>query len=207
MSALPASNSHKSIVLFRHRLFGALANVPSAIPIHPFSQRVLQFLDALRLNPSFLVVGTSCLIVLTTSPALETEVGQTARSKERAFPSCRGREGFTLVTAFGSYPPADFPSISSPVAAGPVSQIEATQSDAMPGGPSILPLEPPLRRGEDLCCSVGKKDAGQRSGPWCAAGRQGECGEDEVRAASHRRPNAMVRSSPMKIFANCGGGR
>src|SRR5437660_6687211 len=59
--------------------------------------------------PSFLVVGTSCLIVLTTSPAFETEEGQRAELKERDFPSCRGREGFTLVTAYRELPSSRFP--------------------------------------------------------------------------------------------------
>jgi hypothetical protein len=35
----------------------------------------------------------------------------------------------------------------------------------MPGGPSILPLESPLRHGEDLGCSVGKMPGNDRTLP------------------------------------------
>lgn len=42
--------------------------------------------------------------------------GQKADSKEKANSICRGAERPTTVSAFGRYPPANFPSISSPVA-------------------------------------------------------------------------------------------
>jgi len=35
----------------------------------------------------------------------------------------------------------------------------------VPGGPSILPLEAPLRHGEDLGCSIGKMPGNDRTLP------------------------------------------
>jgi hypothetical protein len=64
---------------------------------------------------------------------------------------------------------ADTLSISPPVARRTSLPDRSHSIGAMPGGPSILPLSPPLRRGEDLSCSVGKSMPGNERGPWRAS--------------------------------------